>query len=161
MSGTLAELLATLPQTGRVTWIGLRPARLADMLEVEAACAREGAGLDGDRWAGRPEGARQVTLIQVEHLAVIGACLGREPIPPRLLRRNLAVAGLNLLALKDRRFRVGEALLEWSGLCQPCSHMETMLGPGGYNALRGHGGITARVLESGWVRVGDAVRAEP
>jgi MOSC domain-containing protein YiiM len=67
------------------------------------------------------------------------------------------VAGINLLALKGRRFRVGAALLEHTGPCEPCSRMEEALGPGGYNAMRGHGGITARVLERGTIRLGDAV----
>jgi MOSC domain-containing protein YiiM len=67
------------------------------------------------------------------------------------------VSGINVLALKQARFRLGEALLEGTGPCEPCSRMEFALGPGGYNAMRGHGGITARVLASGWIGLGDAL----
>ncbi len=65
--------------------------------------------------------------------------------------------GINLLALKDKTFRIGQAVLETTGECHPCSRMEENLGPGGYNAVRGHGGITARVVEAGMIRVGDRV----
>ena len=78
-------------------------------------------------------------------------------VAPELLRSNLVTRGINLLALKDRRFRIGAALLEGSGECAPCSRMEETFGPGGYNAVRGHGGITARVIRGGTVRVGDPI----
>jgi MOSC domain-containing protein YiiM len=94
--------------------------------------------------------------VQHEHLAVVSALVGRE-VHGRDLRRNLVVSGINLWALKDRVFRVGEALLQGTGPCAPCNRMESNLGEGGYNAMRGHGGITASVLEAGWIRVGDAV----
>jgi len=158
---TIAELMDRLPREGCVEWIGVRPARDAPMQIVDRVELIQGAGLEGDRFSSRNDGPRQVTLIQLEHLAVIAACAGLETVEPDLLRRNIVVSGINLLALKDRRFRVGTALLAYSGQCHPCSKMERRLGPGGYNAVRGHGGITARVLESGHVRPGDPVAVEP
>lgn len=144
---------------GRVEWIGLRPARRADMQIVEAVRLDSRAGVTGDRYKGQ-SGNRHVTLIQRESLAAIAAHLGLDVVLPEQLRRNIVVSGINLLALKDRRFRLGRALLEMTGDCHPCSRMEEIFGPGGYNAVRGHGGITARVLETGDVRLGDAVRPE-
>lgn len=114
-------------------------------------------GLTGDHHALSGLSKRQVTLIQQEHLAVVGALLDRGPVDPALLRRNLVVSGINLLSLKAARFRVGSVLLEGTGPCAPCSLMEKNLGPGGYSAMRGHGGITAVVVEGGQISVGDPV----
>lgn len=154
---SLAKLLAAPVRPGRVTWLGLRPARGADIVMVEAADLKRGRGLVGDRYQ-RLDGARQVTLIGQENLRAIADFLGLDfPVAPALVRRNIVVAGLNLLALKDQRFRLGDAVLETSGECHPCSRMEEALGVGGYNAMRGQGGITARVVEGGRVAVGDPV----
>ena len=154
----LARLLAGPIRPGRVTWIGVRPARKAPLVSLDVASITREAGLVGDHYSGRPGGKRQVTLIQAEDLAAIAGYLGRD-VTPGDLRRNLVVSGINLRALKDRRFKVGDAVLEATDDCHPCSRMEAILGPGGYNAVRGHGGITARVIEGGEVRVGDAVIA--
>ena len=161
MQGRLKELMATLPQQGAVRWIGVRTARGAPMKELERVVALTDRHLDGDRHQGRSGSKRQVTLIQAEHLPAIAGMLGRADVEPALLRRNLLISGLNLLALKDRSFRIGDALLEYTGLCHPCSTMETTFGPGGYNAVRGHGGITARILEGGEITIGSAVAAQP
>jgi MOSC domain-containing protein YiiM len=126
-------------------------------LSVEQVQASAQRGLEGDRFAGGEHSKRQVTLIQYEHLGVVAALLERERIDPALLRRNLVVSGINLLALNRAQFRIGATVLLGTGPCHPCSRMETQLGPGGYNAMRGHGGITAQVIESGIIRVGDAV----
>lgn len=159
---TLDTLFKTLPQKGKVTWIGVRPERRAEMLVVDAVEATTQNGLTGDRYAGR-SGNRQVTLIQTEHLPVIASNLGLASVDPVLLRRNICVSGINLLALKDKQFQIGDVILEYTGLCHPCSFMEEIFGAfgaGGYNAVRGHGGINARVLKSGIIRLGDVVMFE-
>jgi MOSC domain-containing protein YiiM len=154
---TLADLRARFPRRGRVAWIGLRPAPRTAIRVVDSAQLITDAGIEGDHRAARGGGKRQVTLIQQEHFGAIAALAGLDAVDPALLRRNLVVSGISLAALKDRCFRIGEAVLEGTGECQPCSRMEENLGSGGYNAMRGHGGITARVLQGGLVRIGDAV----
>lgn len=155
----LADLMDTLPQTGAVEWIGVRPARREAMNELDTVTITQDSGLAGDRYS-KAGGKRQVTLIQAEHLDGLASLAGIAGVDPATLRRNIVVRGINLLALKDQRFRIGDAVLEYTGLCQPCSHMEEALGPGGYNAMRGHGGITATVVSGGEVRIGDPVALE-
>jgi MOSC domain-containing protein YiiM len=155
----LQTLLDTLPQCGRVEWIGIRPARGKPIRALDRVAITPGKGLEGDRFKGRDTSKRQVTLIQQEHLHAIASCLHREAIAPEVFRRNIVVSGLNLLALKGKQFRIGSVVLEYTGLCHPCSKMETALGPGGYNAMRGHGGITTRVVMAGEISLGDDVRA--
>jgi MOSC domain-containing protein YiiM len=157
MSFELKELLSSVPRAGRVEWIGVRPARREPLIIVDTVEAREGRGLTGDRFAGGASSKRQVTLIQAEHLPVIAQLLGRDRIDPALLRRNIVVSGINLLALNGAQFAIGGAVMEGTGPCHPCSRMEETFGAGGYNAVRGHGGVTARVIAGGVIRVGDAV----
>ena len=156
----LGKLLAGPMQPGRVMWIGLRPARRAEMLVIARATLIAGQGIDGDRYASTHDGPRQVTLIAAEDIAAIASFLGRGAIDPALLRRNIVTSGINLMALKERRFRIGGVVLEATSDCAPCSRMEETFGPGGYNAVRGHGGICARAIAGGEVMVGDVVERD-
>jgi len=155
----LRKLTDNFPYEGRLEWIGLRVSPRGAVSAVSEAEARVERGLTGDHRSQRPGSPRQVTLIQREHLNAVAHMLRLDTIEPALTRRNLVVAGINLLALKDQRFAIGEVVLEGTGLCEPCSRMEANLGSGGYNAMRGHGGITARVLAGGIIRIGDVVCA--
>lgn len=152
----LYRLMARFPRGGSVQWIGLRPARAVPMQAVDSVEAEAGKGLHGDHYAGG-SGKRGITLVQAEHLPVIAALSGHNAIAPATLRRNLVVAGIPLIALKSHRFRIGGVLLEGTDGCDPCSRMEDALGPGGYNAMRGMGGLCARILEGGRLRIGDDV----
>lgn len=151
----LSDLLKKFSQNGRVEWIGLRPARRETMKVVGTATIIE-SGLVGDRRE-RP-GKRAVTLIQKEHLPVIAALAGKEIVTPEMLRRNIMVSGINLLALRHHEIRIGDAILRTTGVCAPCSYMEKTIGFGGYNAMRGHGGLTAEVVQGGEIAVGSIVQ---
>jgi MOSC domain-containing protein YiiM len=153
------QLLNEIPQVGRVEWIGRAAQREAGIEELTEMKIDAGTGLVGDHHATSGQSKRQVTLIQAEHLPIIAAWSGHERIRPEQLRRNIVVSGINLLSLKQGRFQIGEVVLEGTGPCAPCSRMETTIGPGGYQAMRGHGGITAIVHEGGTIRIGDEVRA--
>lgn len=149
-------LFGNYSQHGIVSFISVRPKRLEPVTELQEVMAVENRGLAGDRYKSTG-GARQVTLIQAEHLSAIASYLGLQALNPMLTRRNIVVSGLSLLSLKGKKFQIGEAILEHSGDCHPCSRMEEILGVGGYNAMRGLGGITAKIIQSGRIKTGDPV----
>jgi MOSC domain-containing protein YiiM len=149
-----------LPQVGRVDWIGRAPVKRGPIEPCTEIRVESGTGIEGDHHAtGRQRGSqRQVTLIQAEHLPVIAALSGHETVSPDWLRRNIVVSGIPLLGLLKKKFQIGDAVLQTTGLCDPCHLMEERLGPGGFNAMQGHGGITAVVVEGGSIKIGDSVR---
>ncbi len=137
--------------------MGIRPGRREPVEIREELVLSPDSGIQGDHYAGISQRKRQVTLIQEEHLAVIFSLLAR-PIEPWMLRRNLMISGINLIALKGQWVKIGEqVVLEVTGACHPCTRMEESLGEGGFNALRGHGGMTATIIQGGRIVLGDSV----
>jgi len=153
------EFFGNFVQSGEVLWIGIRTEAHKPVTVLKETMAQIG-GLLNDRYnKGNSEGKRQVTLIQHEHLQAVASFLGRENIDPALVRRNIVVKGINLNSFPGQQIKIGEAILEMTGYCHPCRQMEDNLGKGGYNAMRGHGGITCRVVKEGSIRLGDKVEA--
>lgn len=170
---SLHQLVQQFSHPGRLEAIFLRPVRREPVVAAQVVNVLVDRGLQGDRAAAKEPwraggNKRQVTLIQAEHLPAIAAFTKLDKVDPAWLRRNLVVSGLNLLAARAL-FKDGPMILclgdtvqlEITGPCEPCSRMEELLGPGGYNAMRGHGGLNARVLMGGQIRTGDAVRCLP
>ena len=154
---TIRELKDSLPQLGKIEMIQIRPVKREEMVAVNDVLIDVNTGLQGDHYS-KSGGKRMITLIQKEHLDMIRSWCGVQDIEKET-RRNIIVSGINLLALHGRKFKIGdEVILEVTGHCHPCSRMETNLGPGGYNAMRGHGGITAKVIQGGRIKVSDQVQ---
>ena len=153
----IKDLFKIIPQKGNVEWIGVRTKKKEQLSVVESVRVKKGTGLAGDHFKGTLSGKRQVTLIQLEHLNAISSILGVKIIDPKLTWRNIVVSGINLLSLKHQRFQIGSVILKTTGICAPCKRMEENLGLGGYNAMRGHGGITATVIKEGEIKLGDIV----
>ena len=173
---TLRQLTQQFSQAGKLEAIYLRPARGVACITALSAEAITQKGLVGDRTCSTPSrntlgsnrlvSNRQVTLIQAEHISVIGALIGK-PVDANILKRNLVVSGINLLAAKTlfkdqiMQLTIGDVILQVTGMCEPCSKMETALGLGGYNAMRGHGGVTATIIKGGELKVGDSITCAP
>ncbi len=167
---TLRDLITRIATEGRVEAMVIRaqkdqPAQFANEVKAEP-----GRGLIGDRRAlnsrtDLTSRKRELSLIQAEHLPLIARWCGMPSIEATRLRRNLVISGVNLLAMKSpfkdvrMEWQIGnEVIIQVTGPCDPCSKMEAELGAGGYNAMRGHGGMTAMVTVGGIIRVGDAVK---
>ena len=159
-----ARYLEDLP-AGELSWIGLRPERRAEVVEVDSVQAIAGSGLEGDHRFENPLGSgRQVTLMSEEYvgqiahfLSLSGEAVVANAALARLLRRNLVIKGMNLEALRYQQFSIGGAIFEAGAICHPCLRMEELLGKGGIAAMIGHGGLCLKVVQSGKISVGDAV----
>jgi len=146
-----------LPQIGRVELITARPTQGSVIKKLDASIITVEDGLEGDYKTGKG-GNRMVTLFQFEHLAALSAIL-EKPVLPEQIRRNLFISKINLLALRDKIFRIGnDIILKGTGYCVPCKKMEENLGPGGYYSMVGHGGITATVIKTGNIVLNDEVQ---
>jgi hypothetical protein len=147
-----------------ITGAGSGPMQL--LTEVEAIA---GVGLRGDRYADavgfyspRPTdpGAREVTLIEAEVLDLLRSEHGIE-LQPVEHRRNLTVRGIQLSELLGERFTVGDVVLEGIKDCPPCEHLVQLTGKPVLEPLVNRGGLRARILVGGTLRVGDAIALKP
>lgn len=144
-------------EQGRVAWIGLRTAKRGLIQPVNEVAVHADTGLVGDHFSVGGPARRQVTLIQQEHLPVVAQLLGMEDIRPEMTRRNILVSGINLLSLEGQQFQISDTVFLCTGPCEPCQRMNSTMRPGALEAMAGHGGIMAQVVQPGTIRVADAV----
>jgi len=158
---------------GSVVSIHIAKQAAAPMESIPAVRAVPGRGLEGDRYylgtgvysqkAGH--GGREVTLIEVESVQALlddvqnaeGHRLGIK-LSPAETRRNIATSGVPLNHLVDREFWVGVVLMIGTRLCEPCKYLEDLTQRGVMGGLVHRGGLRARILSDGVIRVGDVIR---
>ena len=134
------------------------------MVSVSEIRAVPGRGLDGDRYfhqtgtsSSRPGPGREVTLIEAESVDALGREAGIL-LAPGASRRNVTTRGVPLNHLVGRQFRVGEVLLEGVRLCEPCGHLESLTQTGVREGLIHRGGLRARIVTEGTIRIGDVIQ---
>jgi MOSC domain-containing protein YiiM len=150
---------------GEVVAIHIASAASGPMQAVRSAIAIGGAGLEGDRYHSgvgfysqvpTDPGARELTLIAEEALAEVTAETGIQ-IPLHEHRRNITTRGIDVDALLGQRFRIGEVVCEGVRACPPCNHLDELTGKPLLKPLAHRGGLRARILTGGELRVGDRI----
>ena len=133
------------------------------MRSVERVRAVPGKGLEGDRYfnargtySDRPGPGREVTLIEAEAVEAMERD-NEIAIPKGASRRNIITRGTPLNHLVGQEFDVGQVRLLCIRLCEPCSHLEGLTQKGVIAGLVHRGGLRAKVLTEGTIRVGDAI----
>ncbi len=153
--------------TGAVTGIFITAEAGTPMRSVVEARAVAGSGLEGDRYRGGvgfysatppTPGARELTLIEEERLDEVAR--DGFPLGPGEHRRNISTRGVALDRLLGRRFRIGGVLCEGVRACPPCNHLDAVTGRALLAPLIDRGGLRARIVTSGLIRVGDRIRLE-
>jgi hypothetical protein len=154
---------------GSVKSIVIGPWPKQPLTEVLRTFAEAGKGLSGDRYHARrgsfnapqfDQSVREVTLIAAEAINACNTRLGTA-LQPADFRRNIVTEGIDLPALKGKRFRIGNATLRFVRTAPPCRYLSRLLGEDMMTGLKGIGGIRAVIEASGEIRTGDTIHVLP
>jgi MOSC domain-containing protein YiiM len=124
---------------------GEHPLVPADQIECVA-----GRGIRGDRFFDYKENYKgQITFFAMEVLEALRAELNLHEVPPQATRRNAFVRGADLPALIGRQFEIQGVRFAGVEESRPCHWMNSALGPGAEEWLRGRAGLRCRILSDG------------
>ena len=151
-------------QSGKVIGIFITPEKGQAMNSVQEVYGTEAKGLEGDRYAqskgtfSKQENLKQqVTFIESEALESVLRDYNLN-ITPTDTRRNILTEGIALNHLVDKEFRVGELIFKGTELCEPCGYLEKKAQKEDLKKVLKHrGGIRAKILKGGLIKVGDSI----
>jgi MOSC domain-containing protein YiiM len=130
-----------------------QPAGQNPVVEVDQAECVAGRGIRGDRFFDFKENYKgQITFFSREVFEALRRELNLPNAQPAATRRNVFVSGADLNTLIGAQFEIQGIRFEGVAECAPCSWMDSALGPGGEEWLKGRGGLRASILTDGVLR---------
>jgi MOSC domain-containing protein YiiM len=124
---------------------GEHPIIPADQIECVA-----GRGIRGDRFFDYKENYKgQITFFAMEVLEGLRDELNLPEAQPQATRRNAFIRGADLPALVGQQFAIQGVRFEGMEESRPCHWMNSALGPGAEEWLRGRAGLRCRILSDG------------
>lgn len=133
-----------------------RPPDDYPLIEAEQVECVAGRGLRGDRFFDYAEDYKgQITFFSREVFGLLSAHFGLMK-SPGVLRRNVIVSGVDLMELIGADFELQGVHFRGTAHCKPCYWMNTAFAPGAEQFLAGRGGLRARILSDGPIKVGAA-----
>ncbi len=116
-----------------------------------------GRGIRDDRFFDyRKDYKGQITFFSAEVFAELSRHFGIGNKSPGVLRRNVIVSGVDLMELIGADFELQGVQFRGTAHCAPCYWMDTAFAPGAEKFLTGRGGLRARILIDGLLRLGPA-----
>ena len=121
------------------------------------------AGIEGDRYfrkirKGKPFAEGAITLIETEAIEAAELMTGRV-FGLGETRRNITTRGIRLNDFVGKTLRIGDAVIRGFELCDPCARLEKLTGKPMLKALHNRGGLRAYIVQTGSIKVGDAILA--
>lgn len=129
------------------------PPGVHPMIEVRSARCVAGRGIEGDRFFDfKNDYKGQITFFAMEVYQRLCDELQVANRSPAAFRRNVVTEGLDLGALIGTEFVLQGVRFLGTAECTPCYWMDTAFAPGAEEALRGTGGLRAKILKDGVLR---------
>jgi MOSC domain-containing protein YiiM len=133
-----------------------QPAGTHPIVEVRTARCVAGRGIEGDRFFDfKPDYKGQITFFAQEVYESLCASLDVRNRPSSVFRRNVITSGVDLNTLIGREFEIQGVRFLGTGECSPCHWQNEAFAPGAEDALQGRGGLRAKILSDGVLRVSD------
>ncbi|HIG84634.1 MAG TPA: molybdenum cofactor biosysynthesis protein [Verrucomicrobia bacterium] len=123
------------------------------MIEIDEATCEKGMGIIGDRFYNyKPDYKGPITFFSWEVYEDICRIFKLKNLCPSTFRRNIIVTEVDLNSLIGKTFTVQGIDFLGTQEAAPCYWMNGAVAPGAEDAMKGRGGLRAKILTSGVLR---------